>query len=290
MKKKLLVLIMAGLLVAATGCGKEAEEDLVQSVVVENIGESEQESDISDISKEEGEESDVAKVEEPPENVSNAGNADTSQADLARDAYYSVVETLYKTYTLPDGTNLGYDEVSDLSWNQFAICDIDQDGEEELLIIWTSTYSAGMAGIVYGYDSASGSVKTELLEYPSLTFYNNGVVEAGLSHNQGLAGEIDGFWPYTLYRYDKDSDIYAVAAEVDAWNKAYYEKDYNDSPFPDDMDRDGDGILYKITTGGNEELMDLDAYKEWRNSFIGEAKKVEIPFEKMTEESIRKQA
>lgn len=222
--------------------------------------------------------------------LTEAGNdpvqTGTPQADPAREAYGSVLDKLYKTYTLPDGTDLGYDEIQDLSVNQFAIYDIDQDGKEELVIIWTTTYTAGMSEIIYDYDSASGSVRTELFEYPMLTFYDNSVVEAGLSHNHGLAGDMD-FWPYTLYRYDKNTDTYAVIAEVDAWNKAFYEKDYNDRSFPDDMDDDGDGILYKIMIGEREELMDLDEYKGWRDSVIGAAQKEEIPFVKMTEESVR---
>lgn len=124
-----------------------------------------------------------------PQKAENVDNTDPEKA-----AYYAVLEKLYTTYTLPDGTELGYDEISDLSWNKFAIYDIDQDGKEELLIQWTDTYTAGMAGIIYGFDSASGTVKAELWEYPLQVFYDNGVVEVGLSHNHGLAGEIDDFY------------------------------------------------------------------------------------------------
>lgn len=207
--------------------------------------------------------------------------------DSANEAYYSVLEKLYTTYTLPDGTELGYDGITDLSWNKFAIYDIDQDGKEELIVLWITTYTAGMSGIVYGYDSASGTVKAELFEYPSQTFYDNGVVKAELSHNHGMAGEIEDFWPYTLYRYDKDSDTYVVAAEVDAWNKAYYETDYNDNPFPDELDVDGDGILYQVIAGEDEKLIDLEEYKKWCESVIGGAQKVEIPFVEMTEGNLK---
>lgn len=213
--------------------------------------------------------------------------SDTSQTNPMREAYSSVLETLYKTYTLPDGTNLGYDEIRDLSLNYFAIYDLDQDGKEELIITWTTTYMAGMTGIVYGYDDASGTVRTELIEFPAQTFYDNGVVEVFLSHNHGLAGEIDDFWPYTFYKYDKGTDVYLCIAEVDAWNKEYYELDYDGKPFPDDMDVDGDGILYKVTIGNDEKLMDLEEYKNWQESVIEGAKKIEIPFVEMTEDNIQ---
>lgn len=220
------------------------------------------------------------------------GSGDTSReqsadedADAARAAYYLVLDKLYTTYTLPDGTLLGYDGVLDLSLNQYAIYDIDQDGKDELIVVWVTTYTAGNAGIVYGFDAASGTVRTELIEYPMLTFYDNGVVEAGLSHNQGLAAEIPDFWPYMLYQYDKDTDTYVIAAMVDAWNKAYYEKDYEGNAFPDDIDADGDGIIYLVEIGDEEKMMDLEAYQEWRDSYVKGAKEIEIPFVGMKQSS-----
>lgn len=257
-RKYLIAFIIAAMMLTFVGCSKgEDEENGVQLITIETV---------------EG---------------TNQGETAAGTENESLEAYYSVLETLYKTYILPDGTNLGYDEISDLSENQFAIYDIDQDGKEELIIVWTSTYTAGMSGIVYGYDNASGNMKTELFEYPAQTFYDNGVVEVLLSHNHGLAGNIDDFWPYTFYRYDKSTDTYLCIAEVDAWNKEYYVLDYDGTPFPDELDADGDGILYRVTIGDDEKLIDLEEYKKWQESVIGGAKKVEIPFVKMTENSIQ---
>lgn len=202
-----------------------------------------------------------------------------------RKAYVSVLEKVYQEQSFPNGRELGFDGISDISDNWFAICDIDKDGREELILLWTTTITAGMAGIVYDFDSASGSVREELLEFPSLTFYDNGVVEAGLSHNHGMAGDMD-FWPYTFYQYDQNTDTYVMTAQVDAWNKAFYEKDYDGNPFPDELDTDGDGVLYKVTIEGKEDLLDLDGYKQWRDSFVAGAEKMEIPFLELTEEHI----
>lgn len=307
MKNKLFMLLMiVFVIVTAAGCGKD-EEDPVHSIEVERIEESDLENDAGSadngVGKENtgetvdatGEETtkedltavkgEAVKAAEPQK--TEEGDKAALQADPEKTAYYAVLEKLYKTYMLPDGTELGCNDVSNLSWNKFAIYDIDQDGKEELIILWTNTIMAGMVGIVYGYDSASDTVRTELLDFPAQAFYDNGVVRVESSHNHGLAGNIDDFWPHTLYRYDCNSDAYAVIAEVDAWNKAYYELDYDGKPFPDELDVDGDGIMYRVTTGGNEELMDLEAYKKWQESIIGEAKKVEIPFVEMTEESIQ---
>lgn len=217
------------------------------------------------------------------DNMPEKQSAD-EDADAARAAYYLVLDKLYTTYTLPDETQLGYDGHSDLSLNQYAIYDIDQDGEDELIVIWVTTGMAGNAEIVYGFDVASGTVRTELREYPMLTFYDNGVVEAGLSHNQGLAVEIPDFWPYMLLQYDKNADTYTLTAMVDAWNKAYHEKDYEGNAFPDDIDADGDGIIYLVEIGDEEKIMDLEAYKAWQDSYIAGAKEMEILFTGMNGE------
>ncbi|MCM1124966.1 MAG: hypothetical protein NC429_00705 [Lachnospiraceae bacterium] len=302
MKNKYLILLLGILVIGTSGCGKSGEkEDLIPPIVVEeieesdyddNAGEKEGTDETNEDSREKIVKEDSAVEKEDAAKAVGAQKAEegidtASQTDPEKAAYNAVLEKLYTTYTLPDGTELGYDGITDLSWNKFAIYDIDQDGKEELIIQWTTTYTAGMSGIIYGFDSVSGTVKAELWEYPSQTFYDNGVVEVELSHNHGMAGEIEDFWPYTFYQYDKNTDTYLCTAEVDAWNKAYYETDYDGVPFPDELDADKDGILYQVTVGNSEKLMDLEEYEKWRDSMIGGAVKIEIPFVGITEESIR---
>lgn len=312
MKRGLITGVLALLAVVLAGCAEHVQEDSgpIQPIVLEPItDEPAEDEQVSDDPAENGSTADQATAdqsagkksaeEKETKNRTSAmqdtdGSAEkTEQKDSgtkrkpAEEAYFAVVEELYRTHTLPDGTDLGYDEISDLSGNQFAIYDIDQDGKEELIVIWTTTYTAGMSEMIYDFDSASGTLREELRVYPMLTFYDNGVLEAGMSHNHGLAGDMD-FWPYTLYQYDKNTDTYVVAGVVDAWNKAFYEKDGQGREFPDDLDADGDGVVYKITAGEEERLIDLEEYQKWRGSVIGESKKVEIPFQKMTEENIGK--
>ena len=300
-KKYLITFIIAALMLTSVGCSKgEDEEDVIQPIIIEPVEETEQGKAVAGTKKESSEDG-ASEAEEHIDVVKEKEEASKTEIPLSAEdlkvpqgeefnpvnkAYYSALEQLYKNYTLPDGTELGYDEILDLSENQFAIYDIDQDGREELIVIWTTTYTAGMAGIIYDYDYSANGFTTELIDFPAQTFYDNGAVEVLLSHNHGLAGNIDDFWPYTFYQYDKGADTYLCAAQVDAWNRAYYELDYDGTPFPEELDTDGDGILYRVTAGGHDKLMDLDEYNNWRDSVIGGAKKVEIPFVKMTEKSI----
>ena len=78
---------------------------------------------------------------------------------------------------------------------------------------------------------------------------------------------------------------------VDAWDKSLREEDYEGNPFPDDIDADGDGLVYYIMPGGTYEKntpVDFDAYTKWRESSIGQAQPLEIPYLELTEENIKK--
>ena len=76
----------------------------------------------------------------------------------------------------------------------------------------------------------------ELSQFPMLTFYDNATIGAGISHNQGYAGE---FWPYMFYTYDAANDSYRAEYFVDAWDKSLSDVNYNGEAFPDDADKDG---------------------------------------------------
>ncbi|RGZ00886.1 hypothetical protein [Clostridium sp. AM58-1XD] len=203
-----------------------------------------------------------------------------------RAAFIYALNQLYSNHKLPDGSDCGFDGYGDISENKFAVYDVDSDGRDELIIQYTTTYMAGMAAGIYGYDEASNTIREELLEFPALTFYNNGVIEAGWSHNQGLAGD---FWPYTLYRYNQNTDTYTSVGMVDAWDRSYWESDYDGNPFPNAIDRDGDGIIYYVMTGGEYEVntpVDSKEYNQWRNSYVGGAEEIYIPFIDLTRENI----
>ena len=93
--------------------------------------------------------------------------------------------------------------------------DVDGDGQEELLLNWTGASMADTVEYIWGY--RDNGTHVELCEFPALTCYDNGVIEAQWSHNQGLAGE---FWPYFLYRYNAETDQYEICGGADAWDKS----------------------------------------------------------------------
>ena len=66
--------------------------------------------------------------------------------------------------------------------------------------------------------------------------------------------------------------------------------------FPDDIDADGDGLVYDVrpadvdwTIGSRyepERMMDGPAYEEWRQSYLNGSQEVEIGLIPLTEENI----
>lgn len=213
-----------------------------------------------------------------------------NEADIDREAmmneYKSILKGIYDNHIFPDGQACDWDGRSDVTQNQFAVYDIDQDTQDELILAYTNSSMAGMIELIYDFDNDTKTANEEFREFPTLTYYDNGIIKADWSHNQGLAGD---FWPYTLYQYDKKSDSYVDVGMVDAWDRSLSATDYNGDPFPAESDTDGDGIVYYIMQDGEYKLdhpIDGAEYEQWRDFYIGNAKEVNIPFVNLTEENI----
>lgn len=222
-----------------------------------------------------------------------AAESPDADQEAMRKAYISILEDLYFRHSFPPpiGSDNGFFDGNDISDNEFAVYDIDQDGKDELIIVYTTTYNGGMTEIIYEFDAETGNITEEFSEYPLVTFYDNGVVEALASHNHGMAGDksTDEFWPYRFYQYDPESDTYQAAAQVDAWSIGFAEKDWEGNPFPTEIDADGDGMVYYVMPGDQyerNEPMDGGDYQRWRDSYVGEAREIELPLVRLTEENI----
>ncbi len=201
-----------------------------------------------------------------------------------RDAYAAVLEDLLVYRIFPDGYPY---EPTDDTPDQFALADVNGDGAEELLMSADNTYIGGMRFYVFAFDEENGKLREEMLEWPALTFYGNGIAKADASHNQGRAG--DALWPYTLYRYDAQARVYAPVAMVDAWDKQFGET-YLEEPFPSDADTSGTGVVYYVMDYGNyvlENPMDITEYESWYEEQFGSAQPIQISWTPLTVEAIQ---
>lgn len=214
------------------------------------------------------------------------GNEAAIDREAMISAYQSVLTGIYQNHIFPDGQACDWTESTDMSQNQFAVYDIDQDGKDELIFIYSTASMAGMVELIYDFDNNTKTSQEEFREFPALTYYDNGIIQADWSHNQGLAGE---FWPFTLYQYNSETDRYDSVAMLDAWDRSLSETDYNGNPFPAASDTDGDGIVYYIMKDGEYKLdtpVDGAEYELWRASYMNNAKEVDIALVSLTEENI----
>lgn len=162
--------------------------------------------------------------------------------------------------------------------SRYAIYDVDSDGRLELIISYTETAMAGMFETIYEYNPQTEVLTEELRLFPALTYYDNGVIKAEWSHNQGMGNSL---WPFDLFSYDNASDSYIQRGSVDTWEKAAWPEDYEGNPFPDDLDTDGDGIIYYLSDEDDDlynNPQNKAEYDSWYQSVVGDAKELEIPW------------
>ena len=186
------------------------------------------------------------------------------------DAYEAAVTTLRENYLLPDGTEVQHDSI-DPGENSYAICDIDGDETDELITVWNSAAMAGMQLGVYQYDISTGTYNEEITIFPTVRFYDNGLLLAEWSHNQGKGVDI---WPYSIYRYDQKQDKYIYQGCVDSWSIEAGETDY-----PKEADREGYGSVYMIDYEGyDKDYYSKSEYDEFYEKLLDGAKEINIDY------------
>lgn len=220
----------------------------------------------------------------------NAEKAQALYAAQIRHYYGGVLSQIIAARQLPDGEldtsslDAGFGEMRD---NHFAVTDIDGDGREELIVSYVNATMAGMMAIIYDYDPVSGKLKRELTQWPALTCYDNGIIKAEASHNH-TRGE---FWPFVLYRYESESDSYKQIAYVSTWDKEFTSEWDEGQPFPDELDRDGDGTMFNICEGPEASYAyedyqyNLADFEAWYDGIMEGADEISLDYQPMESKS-----
>ncbi|MBR4719264.1 MAG: hypothetical protein IKP31_03355 [Lachnospiraceae bacterium] len=300
MKRLLFVIMISVLVLSLYGCSgsknksskdrpdrKEAKEDKEQSVEGDDM---ETPDPADDGNK------------EPEEDPDIYGDEKLSGKAGLKQAYTDALWKFENDHILPDGQDVSEDimDGDDFSENTFSVYDVDGDGEEELVIFFTSTYHAGYLGCIYGYDDETGELYEELTAYPVMDFYKYGFLKEMAYSNQGLSGD---FWPYTIHKYDPDKRAYEAIAYIEAWDGKNFPKDMDGNKFPARYDRDGDGMIYYLYNAGstsepiNEEPYDYDDLRKWllnnmciedeETGYTYQSYRITIPWQSFTDKNIR---
>jgi len=209
------------------------------------------------------------------------------QNNPVRSAFQRTLQTIHDELywpELPDAGEINLWEPGTIEDEQFALFDVDGDGQEELLVSVSNTSTAGMCEIIYGYNPQTDGVRVEAQNYVAVTHYP-GILKADASHNQGYAGDI--LWPYTLQFYQEAKDIYEDAFYVDAWCKAITDYDpYAEMPYPEDVDAEQDCYVYLITGNGQKRILNRADYQKWEAELFTQKEPLTIPWQKITTANI----
>ncbi len=287
MRKWMALWLMAALL---GGCGSQDSQEGILDGIGVSLNDGPGDSVEGAVGKQEAGEGSTWTPGENGEDI--LSQALSQEEKVMYEAYIKALEDVYFDQKLPGGIECDLQPAdADMGENKFALLDIDADGKEELIISYTTTYTAGMVEAVYAYDSSTKEVREELVGFPLLTYYDNGIIEELFSHNHGMAGDggADGnFWPYSLRKYDPDTDTYVPVGSVDAWSKRFKEIDQDGNPFPEEADKDGDGVVYYVMEGDYylANPMDGQEYSQWRDSYLKGAKQVQVPYADLTTDNI----
>lgn len=200
----------------------------------------------------------------------NGGDTMLVYSNLLRELYVGLSENGDAELPLGVGTLQGNRGAQ--SENKFAICDVDGDGVGELLLRYTTSSMAGMGLYVYHYN-VHDDLRFEFSEFPDVTFYDNGALAAGWSYNQVGSKTI---WPYHRYSYHAASDSYRYDGYALSWEKRIRNSDPMGDAlvFPDELDLDGDGVLYCVSDMEHYHYLDNADYDAWVASWRGDAQEI----------------
>lgn len=284
------ILLIAGAAVLLTGCSS-ADEKSDAEMVTETTSQEE----ITE-SKTSAAESMEASTEILTEIAVQQPTEAVSSVNYGKQTYREVLENIYYNRKLP-----GFSEKDillddyDIEENDFLIYDIDNDGSDELIFRLKNYYTAGQTGRIYDHDS-EGKLVLQFRAYPSFTFYENGAIKVKDSHNQGNSGS---FWPYSMYRYDRETDSYELFGSVEALDLEIVETINAEREeigrtdmieYPYEVDMSNSGFVYYIRYGqSNDEIepVDVTEYNEMDREFTGGTEPLELEFIKLTEENIQ---
>ena len=198
-------------------------------------------------------------------------------ADARREAYLAAARAFVEDHRLPGGEAVRDEDITgDFAENKLAVCDVDGDGQPELLVRFETAAMRMMMGeFVCGFDGETKELTVKLRGAPAFVYLDNGCVKVNETHDQKLGGD---FWPFSIVKYEPGTGRYELAGYVDAWSEEDFPMDFTGRPFPKEIDATGDGFVYFIEAEGfkgYDEPVGAPVYEEWLSRYMSGATPIE---------------
>ena len=223
--------------------------------------------------------------EGPSEEADVPAGPSPAEENIKAHAAYADILTYIHDHPTEFVQGFGEDPVADVEYNSFAVADITDDGIDELVVVFTNTFMAGMYARVYTWDSAVGST-ADYAEWIGAycNFYHGGYLQEMATHNQSPSS----LWPYSVSQYDAASRTYeyvfsaiSVDASMDTQGTYYHAED----------DIDGDGVIYYIYDADHDysqdpEPLTFDVFQQYVNTYIPEINMIPMAYMTLTMDNI----
>lgn len=167
--------------------------------------------------------------------------------------------------------------------NEFAVSDINGDGQEELIVHFVTTCDAEKCTCVWEYDNDTGSAAQTYKFMPNVSFYSTGYIHATAANFGWSNGEV---WPFFIQKLMPDGKVKNVGYFRDL-RKEMCGDSYE---FPAEDDFDDDGVIYYRAFEDTDEQYSISE-KEFNaaiETYIPEDKHIEFEYQSITEENIDK--
>ena len=186
--------------------------------------------------------------------------------DIIRSYYSDIVQNFYMYGTDPFGGSYDYFE-SDYTRYDYAICDVDCDGWEELIVRYN------YVAYIYGYNPITGELVQEhtwanvaFVNLDDYKFYDNGYIV--LWHGYDKPSYVD------VFVHNKDTDMYDDS-------RGFTIEGFNDVPNESiiaQYDLDGDGMVWNTYKDGNPLHYDYDEFIQDYNTLIENGNEITMEF------------
>lgn len=154
--------------------------------------------------------------------------------------------------------------------NTFALTDLNQDGINEIIVLFSNASISSRHIEIWTYDPINDKLMSNGVMGYDNEFFSNGIIKSKASQSQPWGKTI---WPYGLYmnvngHYEMVYDVTCADIEMDKFGDKYSKS----------KDADNDGVIYFV----NNQPMTFMEYQAFVDSTIPDAKKIELKWHSIT--------